>query len=124
MTARARALTGHDALCSGVGESRSKERTSRRMAGVARKICRDMTGRLGSCWSALNMALSATARRDTDMGKACAHPRGGTVTGVAGLVGGHVIRRLALGDIAVMALSALARNYAGVTEKCDSPRRG
>ena len=70
------------------------------------------------------MALGATARCHADMGKVCAHPRGGTVTGVARLVGRRVIRRLALGDVVVMALSALVRYYAGMTEKDNTPRRG
>ena len=70
------------------------------------------------------MALGTIARRHADMGKACAHPRGGTVTSVAGLVSRHVIRRLALDDVVVMALTALVRYYAGMTEKGNAPRRG
>ena len=57
------------------------------------------------------------------MGKAGAHPRGGPVTGVAGFAGDHVIRRLALGDVVVMALSALAGCYTGMTEAGNTPRR-
>ncbi len=92
------------------------------MAGVARKVCRYVIGSLeGSGRSSLNMALGATARHHTDMGKACAHPRGGSVTSVAGLVGRHVIRWFALGDIAVMALNTLVRYYAGVTEESNIP---
>jgi hypothetical protein len=50
-----------------------------------------------------------------------AHPGGGAMTGVAWCIGGNVVRRLALRDTAVMALTALVGYYAGVTEKGDTP---
>ena len=122
------ALTGDDTLRGRVVKGRGYERASRRVTGIAREGRRDVAvaAWLGRGRSPLDVtsAVGATAGGHADMGKACAHPRGGAVTGVAGLAGGHVIRRLTLGHAVVMALTALTRRYAGVTEGDNTPRCG
>ena len=105
-----------------MSESQCTERTSRRMTGVARKIGRDVIGRFeGAGGTTLNMTLRATARRHVDMGKTGAHPRGGTVAGVTGLIGDHVIRWLALGGVVVMTLLTLVKRYTDMAEIDDAP---
>lgn len=116
-----RALAGHHTLRSGVRKPRCRERTSGCVTGIAREIRRDMVGRLGQPRPARDVTGRAATRHYSDMGKAGAHPRGGAMTGVARCIGGRVIRRLALGNAAIMALTTLVRYYAGVTEKSDTP---
>ena len=115
------ALAGHYALCRRMSEARRRERATRGVAGIARERRRNMVVRLGHARPARDMATGTTARSHADMSKACAHPGGGAMTGVAWCIGGNVVRRLALRDTAVMALTALVSYHAGVTEKGDTP---
>ena len=81
-----------------------------------------MVGRFeGGGRATLGMTAGTTAGRHADMRKTCARPRGGTVTSIARFISGHVILRFTLGDVAVVALTALMRCYARVTEKSNLP---
>ena len=116
------ALTGHDALHGRVGKFRRAERASCGVADIARKRGGNMVSRFETVrCSTLAMAAGATAGFDGDMGKARAGPSGGTVARVAGFGSGHVIRWFTFRDVAIVALAALMRGYARVTEKSNTP---
>ena len=117
-----RALTGDDALGRGVRESRCGERSPGRMTGIARLGCRNVVGRFAARRG--TMAAGASARHHAEMSKGRAHPRGGAMAGIARLIGGRVICRLARGHAVVMALPALMGYHANVSEPCYLPRSG
>ena len=118
------ALASHHALCRGMSEARRRERAARGVAGIARERRRNVVVRLGHARPARNMALGAATRCHADMHETRAHPGGGAMASVARCRGGSVVRRFALGDVAVMALTALVGYHTGVTEKGNAPRRG
>lgn len=115
------ALAGHHALCRGMSEARRRERAARGVAGIARKRRRNVVVRLGHARPARDMATGTAAGCHADMHETRAHPGGGAMASVARCSGGSVVRRFALGDAAVMALTALVRYHTGVTEKGNVP---
>ena len=56
------ALASSNSLRGGVRKSRGRERTSRRVTGIARQVRRDVICRLGRGGSPLNVAGGASAR--------------------------------------------------------------
>lgn len=83
-----------------------------------------MIAQLAACPRAV-VAGGAGAGFRVHVSEARAHPRGGAVAGIAGLIiGDRVIRRLALDDAVVMALFALMGDYADVSESRHLPRGG
>jgi hypothetical protein len=94
---------------------------ARVMTCIAREGRRDVVGRLGHAGAARDVTGGAAAWRHGNMVKAHSHPCSGAMASIARLSSWRVVRRLALGDAVVMALTALVRYYADMTERSNIP---
>ena len=114
-----RALSRQDTLYRRVGKCRGRECPVHRVACVARKCRRDVIGRLAGRADAVTG--DACARHDADMVEARAHPGGCAMARIAGGGGHDMVGRLAHGDAAVMALSALPYDDTSMVEPGNTP---